>query len=82
MTPRRAVFTVLCMNLPTCAEKPAMPQPSNAVYAWVAAFSLVMAACQPAERAGKNLDNAAQKIGDQVDKASDKAKGAVNDGEK
>lgn len=60
-----------------------MSKPTNAIHAWVAACSLLMAACQPAEgpaeRAGRNVDNAAKKVGEQVDKASEKSKNAVND---
>ena len=63
-----------------------MPKPSNAVYALVAACSLLVTACQPAEgpaeRAGKNVDKAAKKVGDQVDKAADKTRNAVNDAKK
>ena len=60
-----------------------MSEPSNATYALVAACSLLMAACQPAEgpaeRTGRNVDNAAEKVGEQVDKASEKSRNAVND---
>ena len=63
-----------------------MLTPRNAVYVFVATFSLAMAACQPAEgpaeRAGKNVDQAAKKIGDQVDKAADKTKEAIGDAKK
>ena len=60
-----------------------MSKPTNAIHAWVAACSLVIAACQPAEgpaeRTGRNVDSAAKKVGEQVDKASEKFKNAVND---
>ena len=60
-----------------------MPKRTNAIRAWVAACSVLMAACQPAEgpaeRAGRNVDNAAQQVGEQVDKASEKSKNAVNE---
>jgi hypothetical protein len=63
-------------------EPPVMITPRNSVFLFVAACSLAMAACQPAEgpaeRAGKSVDNAAKKVGDQVDKAADKVKDAVN----
>ncbi|MET0210436.1 MAG: hypothetical protein ABW220_15425 [Burkholderiaceae bacterium] len=63
-----------------------MLKPRNVVYALVATCSLAMAACQPAEgpaeRAGKNVDNAAKKVGEQVDKAADKTKEAINDAKK
>jgi hypothetical protein len=58
----------------------------TSIFALVAACSLAMAGCQPAEgpaeRAGKSVDNAAQKAGDQIEKAGDKAKDAVNDAKK
>ena len=48
-----------------------MFSPRNSIYALVATCSLAMAACQPAEgpaeRAGKQIDNAAEKVGDQVE---------------
>lgn len=73
-------------QLPSFVEEIVMSKPSNATYALVAAFSLLMAACQPAEgpveRAGKNVDKAAKKVGDQVDKAADKTRNAVNDAKK
>ena len=60
--------------------------PRNSIFIFVAASSLAIAACQPAEgpaeRAGKNIDNAAKKVGDQVDKTADKVKDAVNDAKK
>ena len=63
-----------------------MLKPRNAAYVFAAACSLTMAACQPAEgpaeRAGKSIDNTAKKVGDQVDKTTDKAKSAVNDAKK
>ena len=58
----------------------------HALYVFVAICALATAACQPAEgpaeRAGKNIDNAAKKVGDQVDKAADKAKDAINEAKK
>jgi predicted small secreted protein len=58
----------------------------SALYVFIAAGSLAMAACQPAEgpaeRAGKSVDNAAQKAGDQIEKAGDKVKDAVDDAKK
>ena len=63
-----------------------MLNPRNAVYVFIATCSLAIAACQPAEgpaeRAGKNIDNAAKKVGEQVDKTADKAKEALNDAKK
>jgi len=63
-----------------------MLKPSNAIFVFVAACSLAVAACQPAEgpaeRAGKNIDKTAKKVGDQVDKAADKVKDAVDDAKK
>jgi hypothetical protein len=63
-----------------------MLNPRNAIYIFVATCSLAIAACQPhegpAERAGKNIDNAAKKVGEQVDKAADKTKEAVKDATK
>ncbi|MDL2337390.1 MAG: hypothetical protein QFE16_06065 [Pseudomonadota bacterium] len=57
-----------------------------ALYPLVAVAALVLAACQPAEgpaeRAGKAVDNAAQKAGDQIEKAGDKVKDAVDDAKK
>ncbi len=58
-----------------------MLNPRHAVF--VAACSLAMTACQPAEgpaeRAGKQIDKTAKKVGDQVDRAADKRKQAVDD---
>ena len=60
-----------------------MLNPRHAVFVFVAACALAMAACQPAEgpaeRAGKNVDKTAKKIGDQVDKAAGKAKESIID---
>jgi hypothetical protein len=54
----------------------------SSLYALVATMSLAMAACQPhegpAERAGKSIDNAVGKAGDQIEKAGDKVKDATN----
>jgi predicted small secreted protein len=56
--------------------------PKTSIFALVAAFSLVTAACQPAEgpaeRAGKSLDNAANKAGSQIERAGDKVTDAVD----
>lgn len=53
---------------------------------FVVGASLAVAACQPhegpAERAGKSLDEAAQKVSNQAEKAADKTKDAVNDAKK
>jgi predicted small secreted protein len=58
-----------------------MLTPRNALFAFVVACSLATAACQPAEgpaeRVGKDVDNAAKKVGDQVEKAADKVKNAT-----
>lgn len=63
-----------------------MITPRNALFVFVAACSLAMAACQPAEgpaeRAGKSLDNAAKKVGDDIDKAAEKVKDKVNEATK
>jgi hypothetical protein len=63
-----------------------MLTPRNAIYVFIVTFVLAMVACQPsegpAERIGKDVDQAAKKVGDQVDKAADKAKDAVNDAKK
>ena len=56
------------------------------LYPVVAASALVLAACQPAEgpleRAGKSVDKAAAKVGNEAEKAGDKIKDAVNDAKK
>lgn len=61
-------------------------KPRNVVYLFIAACSLAMAGCQPAqgptERAGKSIDNAAKKVGDQVDNAADKARETAKDAKK
>jgi len=58
----------------------------STLYLFVAGASLAVAACQPhegpAERAGKSLDEAAQKVSNQAEKAADKTKDAVNDAKK
>ena len=52
-----------------------MITPRNSIYVLVAAFSMAVVACQPSdvpvERMGKDVDKAAKKIGNQVDKAAD-----------
>ena len=56
------------------------------LYPVVAASALVLAACQPAEgpleRAGKSVDKAAAKVGNEAEKVGDKIKDAVNDAKK
>ena len=56
------------------------------LYPVIAASALVLAACQPAEgpleRAGKSVDKAAAKVGNEAEKAGDKIKDAVNDAKK
>ena len=63
-----------------------MLTPRNSIFVFVAACSLAVAACQPAEgpaeRAGKNVDKTAKKVGDQVDKTADKVKATVKDATK
>jgi hypothetical protein len=60
-----------------------MLTPRTALFAAIAALAFGLAACQPAEgpaeRAGKAVDNAAQKAGDSIEKAGDKIKDAAND---
>ena len=60
-----------------------MKKPRDSVYAIIAAFTVVTAACQPAdgpgERAGRDVDRAAKKVGDQVDKAADRIKNKADD---
>jgi len=50
----------------------------TSLFAFVAALSLAMAACQPhegpAERAGKSIDNAAEKAGQKIEDAAKDAK--------
>ena len=63
-----------------------MKTTETALYSFIAAAALLLAACQPtegpAERAGKAVDNAAEKVGDQAEKAGDKVKEAVEDAKK
>lgn len=63
-----------------------MFDPRTALYTFVAATALAVAACQPAEgpaeRAGKAIDDAAQKAADPVEKAGDRLKAAVEDAKK
>jgi len=74
-----AFSTVVSDHLETLMRHPAL-------YLVVSAFSLAVAACQPAEgpaeRAGKAIDNAAEKTANQFEKAGDKARDAVNDAKK
>lgn len=50
----------------------------------LSALMLALPGCQkqegPAERAGKSLDNAAEKAGDKVEKAGEKIQDAAKDG--
>jgi predicted small secreted protein len=59
---------------------------TSTLYIFVAAASLAMAACQPAEgpaeRAGKSLDEAAQKVSNQAEKAGDKLKEKIDEAKK
>jgi len=75
----------ICLTTETYTEESTMNIKTFS-YAFIAACSLAMAACQPAEgpaeRAGKQVDNAAQKAGDQIEKAGDKVKDAVEDAKK
>jgi predicted small secreted protein len=58
----------------------------SVLFVLVAAGSVALSACQPAEgpaeRAGKSVDNAAKKAGDQIEKAGDKVKDTVDDAKK
>ena len=58
----------------------------NGLYVFIAAVALAVVACQPkegpTEKAGKAIDNAAEKAGDQIEKAGDKIKDAVDDAKK
>lgn len=58
----------------------------STLYIFIAGASLAVAACQPhegpAERAGKSLDEAAQKASNQAEKATDKVKDTINDAKK
>lgn len=69
----------------TIIEEPTM-NIKTLSYAFIAASSLAMAACQPAEgpaeRAGKQVDQAAEKAGDQIEKAGDKVKDTIDDAKK
>lgn len=63
-----------------------MLTPRNAAFVFVAACSLAVAACQPAdtpaERVGRDIDHAAKRLADQVDKGADKTKEAAKDAKK
>ncbi len=63
-----------------------MFDPRNGLYVFIAVVALAVVACQPkegpAEKAGKAVDNAAQKAGDQIEKAGDKIKETVDDAKK
>jgi predicted small secreted protein len=58
----------------------------TALYTVLAAGVLALTACQPAEgpleRAGKSVDKAAAKVGNEAEKIGDKVKDAVNDAKK
>jgi hypothetical protein len=75
----------LCLTPETIIEEPTM-NIKTLSYAFIAASSLAMAACQPAEgpaeRAGKQVDQAADKAGDKIEKAGDKVKDAIDDAKK
>ncbi|MDX2165783.1 MAG: hypothetical protein SF182_01920 [Deltaproteobacteria bacterium] len=48
---------------------------------WLTAAALSISACEhegPAERAGKEIDRAAEKAGDKIEDAGDKVKDAVD----
>jgi len=64
-------------------RRTAMLTPRRALCVFVAACSMAVVACQPAEgpaeRAGKSIDKTAKKVGDQADKTADKAREAVKD---
>ena len=55
-----------------------MLNPKSGLYVFIAMIALAVVACQPkvgpAEEAGKAVDNAAQKAGNQIEKAGDKIK--------
>lgn len=63
-----------------------MFDPRNGLYVFIAVVALAVVACQPkagpAEKAGKAVDDAAQKAGDQIEKAGDKVKDAVDNAKK
>jgi len=58
----------------------------TSLFAFVAALSFAMAACQPhegpAERAGKSIDNAAEKAGQKIENAGEKIEDAAKDAKK
>ncbi len=58
----------------------------NGLYVFIAVVAVAVVACQPqegpVEKAGKAVDNAAEKAGDQIEKAGDKIKDAVDDAKK
>ena len=58
----------------------------TSLFAFVAALSLAMAACQPAEgpaeRAGKSVDNAAEKAGQKIERAGEKIEDTAKDAKK
>jgi hypothetical protein len=63
-----------------------MPNFKIALFTFLTAGVLALAACQPAEgpleRAGKSVDKAAAKVGNEAEKIGDKVKDAVNDAKK
>ena len=58
----------------------------NGLFVFIAVAALAVVACQPkegpVEKAGKAVDNATQKAGDQIEKAGDKVKETVDDAKK
>lgn len=63
-----------------------MFNPRNGLYVFIAMVALAIVACQPkegpAEKAGKAVDNAAQKAGNQIETAGDRIKETVDDAKK
>ena len=63
-----------------------MFDPRNGLYVFIAVVALAVVACQPkegpAEKAGKAVDNAAQKAGNQIETAGDRIKETVDDAKK
>lgn len=56
-----------------------------AIVAVTAALAVALAACEkegPAERAGKEIDQAVEKAGDKVEEAKEKAREALEDARK
>ena len=63
-----------------------MFNPRNGLYVFIAMVALAIVACQPkegpAEKAGKAVDNAAQKAGNQIETAGDRIKETVDEAKK